>query len=134
MDHPVLCEPIGIHGYTDPTIENTGGVSHKSDIYSFGVVLFEILCGRAAYIENATDELLAPMAKYQYENNSVKDIIHPGLWNEMSPQALVKYSNIAYSCLEEEPSHRPDINDIAKQLEVAVELQLRRENVVRLSI
>nr|GEU63133.1 hypothetical protein [Tanacetum cinerariifolium] len=31
-------------GYTDPTCLETGTVNHKSDMYSFGIVLFELLC------------------------------------------------------------------------------------------
>ncbi|XP_076912942.1 uncharacterized protein LOC143571392 [Bidens hawaiensis] len=45
-------DPIGTIGYMDPQIETTGGVTHKSDIYAFGVVLFEVVCGRKAYIKD----------------------------------------------------------------------------------
>ncbi|MFS7990510.1 putative protein kinase RLK-Pelle-LRR-I-1 family [Helianthus anomalus] len=100
MDQVVLSDPIGTIGYIDPEIEKTKGVTYKSDIYSFGVVLFEILCGREAYIENETNRSLARLARKHYENNTLKDIIKPDLLNQIwSPQALLKYSNTAYSCL-----------------------------------
>ncbi|KAK1425974.1 hypothetical protein QVD17_14641 [Tagetes erecta] len=104
----------------------TGFVTHKSDIYSFGVVLFEILCGREAFIEN---EVLAPLAKYHYENKTLQHILQlPDLWNQVSSQSLVKYSKVAYSCLIDDPTHRPHMNYIILQLEKALELQLQREN------
>ncbi|XP_035836105.1 receptor-like protein kinase ANXUR2 [Helianthus annuus] len=117
-------------GCMDPTIEKTGGVTHKSDIYSFGVVLFEILCERKALIQNEVDRSLAQMAKYGYENGTLYDIIHPHLLNQiLSPQSLLIYSKVAYSCLNDDRAHRPDTHYIVAKLEKALELQLRHENI-----
>ncbi|KAF5784442.1 putative protein kinase RLK-Pelle-L-LEC family [Helianthus annuus] len=71
MDQVVLSEPIGTIGYLDPEIEKSKGVTCKSDIYAFGVVLFEILCGRRAYIRNDANRLLAPLVMQHYENDTV---------------------------------------------------------------
>ncbi|XP_076942109.1 uncharacterized protein LOC143611875 [Bidens hawaiensis] len=129
-DQVCPCEHIGTMGYTDPAIEKTGGVTHKSDIYSFGVVLFELLCGRKAFVQNQAKSFLAPLAKYHYENKTLQDIIFPDLQrNLMSPQSLLRYSNIAYSCLNQDRAHRPNIDYIAYELERALELQLQLENI-----
>ncbi|GKB91794.1 kinase-like domain-containing protein [Tanacetum coccineum] len=52
-------DDIGTIGYVDPMYKKTGFVSHKSDVYSLGVVLFEVLCGRRAFIPEkcATEDL-----------------------------------------------------------------------------
>ncbi|KAK1410783.1 hypothetical protein QVD17_37322 [Tagetes erecta] len=128
-EQAVLCEPVATIGYVDPAIEKIGGASSKSDIYSFGVVLFEILCGRSACIENEAKRFLAPLAKYHYENNTLEDIIHPNLCNQIFARSLLKYTNIAYSCLNEEPAHRPNMAYVVVKLEKAMELQLRGENL-----
>ncbi|GJX68412.1 kinase-like domain, phloem protein 2-like protein [Tanacetum coccineum] len=52
--------------YLDPEYETRSKMGTKSDIYSFGVVLFEILCGKLAYdgvIYNESDKGLAPMTR-----------------------------------------------------------------------
>ncbi|KAM0063588.1 putative protein kinase RLK-Pelle-LRR-I-1 family [Helianthus debilis subsp. tardiflorus] len=119
-------------GSVDPAIEKTGGVTHKSDIYSFGVVLFEILCEKKALIHNEANRSLAQLAKYHYEKGTLHDIIHPCLLNQMlSPQSLLIYSKVAYSCLNDDRANRPDMHYIVAKLEKALELQLRRENIVR---
>ncbi|XP_071719440.1 receptor-like protein kinase HERK 1 [Rutidosis leptorrhynchoides] len=42
-----ICEPIGTKGgYIDPETHKTGGVTYKSDVYSMGLVFFEMLYGR----------------------------------------------------------------------------------------
>ncbi|KAJ0736289.1 putative protein kinase RLK-Pelle-CrRLK1L-1 family [Helianthus annuus] len=129
-DHVCPCEHAGTMGCMDPTIEKTGGVTHKSDIYSFGVVLFETLCGRKAFIQNEADRSLAQMAKYGYENGTLHDIIHPQLLNQiLSPQSLLIYSKVAYSCLNEDRADRPNMHYITAKLEKALELQLHGENI-----
>ncbi|XP_076954921.1 receptor-like protein kinase ANXUR2 [Bidens hawaiensis] len=116
------CEHIGSMGCMDPAIEKTGGVTHKSDIYSLGIVLFEMLCGRKAFIPDEANSFLAPLAKYHYEKETLQEIIHSCLqWNQMSAQSLLKYSNIAYSCLKEDRADRPDIDFIVREFEKALE-------------
>ncbi|GJU16069.1 kinase-like domain, phloem protein 2-like protein [Tanacetum coccineum] len=78
------------NGYTDPIYIKTKTVNHKSDMYSLGIVLFEVLCGRNSVI---SDE-----------------------------QAFLR------NCVNEERSRRPDIGEVVKRLEKALELQLAHEN------
>ncbi|XP_071739351.1 uncharacterized protein [Rutidosis leptorrhynchoides] len=96
---------IGTKGYVDPAIGTTKGVTCKSDIYSFGVVLFELLCGRIAFQD---DKLLAPLAKKHFENGTLREIIHPDLWDQISQESFKVFSEAAYSCLNNDPTQRPD--------------------------
>ncbi|MFS7990627.1 putative protein kinase RLK-Pelle-CrRLK1L-1 family [Helianthus anomalus] len=139
MDQVVLSEPIGTIGYVDPEIEKSKGVTCKSDIYAFGVVLFEILCGRRAYIKTSENKFLAGLAKYHYENETFPDIIHPYLKNQMSKNqisrsSLRKYSKTAYSCLKEDRAHRPHmlsiVDELQKAFEKALNFKPRPENFV----
>ncbi|GKA50619.1 kinase-like domain-containing protein [Tanacetum coccineum] len=110
-------------GYTDPTYIETKIVSHKSDIYSFGIVMFELVCGRKAVINDDQDnKYLAPMAILHYQEEKLEDIVEWNLWKQMDPQSFKVFTEIAYDCLNEEPSQRPDINEIVTKLEKALEL------------
>nr|GEU35213.1 kinase-like domain-containing protein [Tanacetum cinerariifolium] len=63
-------EDIGTIGYVDPMYKKTGLVSHKSDVYSLGVVLFEVLCGRRAFIpEKCATEDLSSHTRSTFLNN-----------------------------------------------------------------
>ncbi|KAK1425994.1 hypothetical protein QVD17_14661 [Tagetes erecta] len=134
MNHVVLSEPIGTEGYMDPEIEKTKGVTLKSDIYSFGVVLFELLCGREAFLPHEADSFLAPLAKRHYENNTMDEILQSEVlnhirMNQVSVRSLGKIATTAYSCIQDERQHRPNMNDIVTKLEKALEVHLRLENL-----
>ncbi|KAL9993590.1 putative protein kinase RLK-Pelle-CrRLK1L-1 family [Helianthus debilis subsp. tardiflorus] len=127
MDQVILSEPIGKRGYVDPEIEKSKGVTYKSDIYAFGVILFELLCGRRAYNPNEANRLLAPLVTH----HTLNDIISPDLRNyRMSLQSLDKYSKLAYLCLEEKRAHRPDTDNIVDELVKTLEFQKTHENLI----
>ncbi|GJU15846.1 kinase-like domain, phloem protein 2-like protein [Tanacetum coccineum] len=112
-----------IEGYTDPTYIETKMANHKSDIYSFGIVMFELVCGRKAVINDDQDnKYLAPMAILHYREDKLEDIVEWNLWKQIDPQSFEVFTEIAYACLNEEPSQRPDINEIITKLEKALEL------------
>nr|XP_043633250.1 probable receptor-like protein kinase At2g23200 [Erigeron canadensis] len=131
IKHPVerrnqifLCdEAIGTQGYMDPADLKHGGVTNKSDVYSLGVVLFELLCGRKAK-DDQDNRLLASLAKFHYRNGTLQDIIDPDLWNQMSPESFKCFSDAAYSCLEEERSQRPNVEQVLSELKKAIDFNI----------
>lgn len=59
----LLAEVMGTIGYVDPTYEKTGFVTHKSDVFSFGVLLLEVLCGRRAFEPDEQDQQSTQVVK-----------------------------------------------------------------------
>ncbi|GJW30434.1 kinase-like domain, phloem protein 2-like protein [Tanacetum coccineum] len=116
-------------GYTDPTYTKTKSVSHKSDIYSFGIVLFELLCGRKSIDEHPDNKYLTPVAIFHYREKILDDIIDPDLWKQMDPQSFNVFVETAYERLNEERSQRPDIGEVVTRLEEALKLQMKSQNV-----
>ncbi|GKC13757.1 kinase-like domain, phloem protein 2-like protein [Tanacetum coccineum] len=117
----------GVNGYADPTYLETKRVSHKSDMYSFGIVLFELVCGRTSIINSDTNKYLAPLAVTHYREKRLDEIIDWDLWKQMNSQSFNIFAETAYDCLNEEQSQRPNIDEIVSRLEKALDYQ----NVVR---
>ncbi|GJT26918.1 kinase-like domain, phloem protein 2-like protein, partial [Tanacetum coccineum] len=110
-------------GYTDPAYIKTHSLSHKSDMYSFGIVLFELLCSRKSVSDYGDNKYLAPVATFHYKEKILDDIIDLGLWKQMDRQSRNVFAETAYMCLNEEPSQRPNIDEIVTRLENAFKLQ-----------
>ncbi|PWA82369.1 protein kinase-like domain-containing protein [Artemisia annua] len=121
-------------GYTDRTCFETNIVNHKSDIYSFGIVLFELLCGRKSVSDDQDNKYLAPVAIFHYREKILDGIIDPDLQKQMDPRSLNIFAETAYDCLNEELSQRPNMDQIVTRLEKALELQLECENVEHSSV
>ncbi|XP_071717899.1 uncharacterized protein [Rutidosis leptorrhynchoides] len=130
MDQVLIAEAIGTKGYVDPEIEKTGGVTYKSDIYSFGVVLYELLYMRKAFIPDVFDRFLAPLARFDYEHINRMDVIKPSpLFDKMGMRSCTTFMSAAYSCTNDERAQRPNMNSIVNELEEALELQLQYESL-----
>ncbi|GJQ99862.1 kinase-like domain, phloem protein 2-like protein [Tanacetum coccineum] len=119
----------GVNGYADPTYLETNRVSHKSDMYSFGIVLFELVCGRTSIINSDTNKYLAPLAVTHYREKRLDEIIDWDLWKQMDSHSLDIFTKTAYDCVNEERSQRPNIDEVVTRLEKALELQLKHQKV-----
>ncbi|KAK9068291.1 hypothetical protein SSX86_012402 [Deinandra increscens subsp. villosa] len=110
--------------YLDPLYEQ-GFLTEKSDIYSFGVVLFEILCGRLAWAEDQEDHsrFLGPLAKRFYEEGKLDEIVFEGIKEQIVPESLSKFADIAYQCLHHNSELRPKAHEVVIQLQKALDAQ-----------
>ncbi|XP_057769758.1 probable receptor-like protein kinase At5g38990 [Salvia miltiorrhiza] len=119
----------GTRGYFDSYYIKTGKLTRKSDIYAFGVVLFVALCGREALDSRVLEEerLLSSWAVDKINKGEVDRIVDSNLREEISPNSLKTFVEVAERCLRDEPKNRPTMSQIVVQLEFALEQQESKE-------
>ncbi|CAI9298663.1 unnamed protein product [Lactuca saligna] len=120
--------------YSDPTYVMSGSLTHKSDVYSLAVILFELLCGKDAVTIDADDRTSTPLAKTYHQEGRIDDMADPGLRKQMNPQSFRIFKETIYYCFQDQRSQRPNINQILIKLEKALECQRKHENPVRLLV
>ncbi|KAK9057882.1 hypothetical protein SSX86_022721 [Deinandra increscens subsp. villosa] len=110
--------------YLDPEYKQ-GFLTEKSDMYSFGVVLFEILCGRLTWIDGCEDYTrpIGPLAKHYYRQEKLDEMVFKDIKEQSVQQSLTIFTHIAYQCLHEDEYKRPEAGEVVIQLKKALELQ-----------
>ncbi|KAH0671861.1 hypothetical protein KY284_022948 [Solanum tuberosum] len=112
--------PRGTIGYIAPEIvcRNLGGVSHKSDVYSYGMMVLEMVGGRKNVDEGVdrTSEIYFPHWLYQrLELDEELQLI--GIMNEEEKECARKMVMVSLWCIQTDPSNRPSMSKVVEMLE-----------------
>ncbi|XP_014511990.1 LEAF RUST 10 DISEASE-RESISTANCE LOCUS RECEPTOR-LIKE PROTEIN KINASE-like 2.5 [Vigna radiata var. radiata] len=115
----------GTAGYIAPEVfsRNFGVVSHKSDVYSYGMMILEMIGGKKNTITglDPSSEIYFPDWIY----NRIESKQELGLQNmrNISDEKLVrKMAIVGLWCIQTHPSARPAISKVLEMLESKVEL------------
>ncbi|CAL1399103.1 unnamed protein product [Linum trigynum] len=111
---------MGTYGYAAPEYLATGHLTAKSDIYSFGVVLLEMLSGRRAIDKNRPSgqhNLVEWARPYLINKRRVLRIMDARLEGQYALPRAQKVANLALQCLAMEPRFRPNMDEVVTVLE-----------------
>nr|AMM42973.1 LRR-RLK [Vernicia montana] len=111
---------VGTLGYVSPEAILTGEVSKESDVYSFGIVLLELLTGKRPVMFNE-DEDIVKWVKKQLQRGQITELLEPGLL-ELDPESseweeFLLGVKVGLLCTAPDPLDRPTMSDIVFMLE-----------------
>ncbi|KAG2728808.1 hypothetical protein I3843_01G216700 [Carya illinoinensis] len=112
---------MGTFGYLAPEYAMTGHLLVKSDVYSYGVVLLELLTGRKPVdlSQPPGQENLVAWARPLLTNEEgLETIIDPAIKSNISFNSVAKVAAIASMCVQPEVSHRPFMGEVVQALKL----------------
>ncbi|XP_055815777.1 receptor protein kinase TMK1-like [Solanum dulcamara] len=116
----------GTFGYLAPEYAVTGRVTTKIDVFSFGVILMELITGRRALDESQPEESmhLVPWFRRMHINKETfrKAIDHTIDLDEETLASVSTVAELAGHCCAREPHQRPDMGHAVNVLSSLAEL------------
>ncbi|XP_016491079.1 receptor-like serine/threonine-protein kinase ALE2 [Nicotiana tabacum] len=113
---------MGTFGYLAPEYAMTGHLLVKSDVYSYGVVLLELLSGRKPVDlsqPSGQENLVAWARPLLTTKEGLETIIDPAIESDNIPfDSISKVAAIASMCVQPEVSHRPFMGEVVQALKL----------------
>ncbi|XP_039156008.1 G-type lectin S-receptor-like serine/threonine-protein kinase At4g03230 [Eucalyptus grandis] len=103
---------IGTYGYMSPEYALDGFFSFKSDVFSFGIVVLEIVSGKrnAGFYQSEGTMSLLTHAWKLWNDDKALDLMDQVLHETYNRDQVLKCINVALLCLQEDPSDRPTMS------------------------
>ncbi|CAI0471428.1 unnamed protein product, partial [Linum tenue] len=114
---------VGTMGYAAPEYIQTGRLTSKSDVWSYGVFLYELLTGRQPLDRNRpkNEQKLLEWVKPYLSEKRFPHILDPRLEGRFRLRSAQKLANIANKCLIRNPKARPKMSEVLEMVSRVVE-------------
>ncbi|KAF3948650.1 hypothetical protein CMV_025379 [Castanea mollissima] len=115
----ITSKVAGTYGYMSPEYVIDGIFSIKSDVFSFGVVLLEIISGKrnTGFYKSEQAMSLLGYAWGLWTDNMLMDLMDETLQDTCIADQFVKCLNIGLLCVQANPSDRPTLSIVIKMLD-----------------
>ncbi|KAF8776337.1 hypothetical protein HU200_003564 [Digitaria exilis] len=113
----VTTELVGTLGYIPPEYAHGWVATLRGDIYSFGVVLLELLTGLRPVPVLSTSKELVPWVLEMRSQGKQIEVLDPTLRGTGHEEQMLKVLEVACKCVNYNPSMRPPIMEVVSCLE-----------------
>ncbi|RZC09282.1 G-type lectin S-receptor-like serine/threonine-protein kinase SD1-1 isoform B [Glycine soja] len=109
---------VGTYGYMAPEYAFDGNFSIKSDVFSFGILLLEIVCGiknKSLCHENQTLNLVGYAWALWKEQNALQ-LIDSGIKDSCVIPEVLRCIHVSLLCVQQYPEDRPTMTSVIQML------------------
>ncbi|XP_027348568.1 G-type lectin S-receptor-like serine/threonine-protein kinase At4g03230 isoform X4 [Abrus precatorius] len=110
---------VGTFGYMPPEYALYGLFSTKLDVFSFGVVLLEIISGKrnTGFFKSNESSSLLDHAWRLWKENRLLDLMDLSLHETCNANQLIRCAHIGLLCVQDEPDNRPTMSNVVIMLD-----------------
>ncbi|KAE8666246.1 putative receptor-like protein kinase [Hibiscus syriacus] len=114
---------VGTMGYAAPEYIQTGRLTSKIDVWSYGVFLYELITGRRPFDKNKpkNEQKLLEWVKPYLSDRKFQLILDPRLNGKYQLKSAQRLAVVANRCLARNPKSRPKMSEVLKIVNRIVE-------------
>ncbi|KAK5836446.1 hypothetical protein PVK06_012235 [Gossypium arboreum] len=115
---------VGTMGYAAPEYIQTGRLTSKIDVWSYGVFLYELITGRLPLDKNrpkCEQKLLEWVKPYLSKAKKFELIVDPRLKRQYQLKSAQKLAVVANRCVVRNPKSRPKMSEVLEMVNQIVE-------------
>ncbi|KAG7594945.1 Protein kinase domain [Arabidopsis thaliana x Arabidopsis arenosa] len=116
----------GTPGYLDPEYYRTNWLTEKSDVFSFGVVLLEIVTNQPVIDMKRERSHIGEWVGLMLSRGDINSIVDPKLQGEYDPNTIWKVVETAMTCLNPSSSRRPTMTQVVMDLKECLNMEMAR--------
>lgn len=120
----IFYQVVGTMGYAAPEYIQTGRLTSKNDVWSYGVFLYELITGRRPLDRNrpkSEQKLLEWVKPYLSDLKKFRIIIDPRLEGKYPLKSVQRLAIIANRCLVRLPKSRPKMSEVLEMVNQIIE-------------
>ncbi|XP_024964189.1 probable leucine-rich repeat receptor-like serine/threonine-protein kinase At3g14840 [Cynara cardunculus var. scolymus] len=118
-DTHISTRVAGTYGYMAPEYALRGYLTDKADVYSYGIVLLEIVSGMANVVNRAKENrfVLLDRAIDLKDEGNLMELVDPRLGSDYDVKEMMIVINLALLCTTISPTDRPAMSAVVSMLE-----------------
>ncbi|TVU20511.1 hypothetical protein EJB05_36723, partial [Eragrostis curvula] len=121
--HVSTARLVGTHGYLAPEYATVLQLTEKNDVYSFGIVLLEVITGQPPILQHPQATHIIQWVRQRLAQGDIEDVVDKRMRGYYNVNVMWKAVDIALKCTAQEPAQRPTMTVVVARLQECIKIE-----------